>query len=518
MSEKPVVAAAAAITIVVLNQSGKAIEGAKVVADWDDSSNAFDEIPDTTEVLTNAKGEAALTVPDPEIWLDASGVTGTITASKRHHGPVVADGQAFRNGPATVQIKFNKAGAKPLEVLTPPFNPDLVKWGRPRIDKKKPTRLEVTLVEGGTLGREHTAVPTRRLSSIELPAAPPTVISQVDEELIFRIAHGDISLTPESDFKFEHDASIGDFDPCEAGKCKVKPRPATPGTLDPTFSTQESAAPYVGKLSVRKNAVGGVRLLSLVDFPGSNFVFNRLEMHSINPRNLVGMIRLCRFVNARGIRMVYSNGVLRYKDGKLKTDAHGRGRGFDLGGFSTVHPDIEEPSDPNSLVTSTTRTPVAEVDFIVFFHWGIVKMLVDVTTNRRRSEDGASYRNDRDAVPTGDRLLYRLGELPAAADRHSSHVLTDAHYQRAGTLFQEVYTFLAGEYSFREVALGPNAPVDSDPVPAIGSFSGFLLHPDLPNPNSPGAKDGRQAHVNHFHFNLGRNSAGAAGAAGTYER
>ena len=160
-------------------------------------------------------------------------------------------------------------------------------------------------------------------------------------------------------------------------------------------------------------------------------------------------------------------------------------------------------------------------------------MLVDVTTNRRRNEDGRSYRNDFNPVPALDRLLYRLSELPAVADRNASHVLTDAHYQRAEAIFDDIYDFLVLEYSHRDAMLGPItvSPTDSQTVKdqknlaladdaggapgTLGQVSGFVIHPDYPEPNSGGNRNGRQAHDNHFHFNLGRNSAGSNG---TYER
>lgn len=278
-----------------------------------------------------------------------------------------------------------------------------------------------------------------------------------------------------------------------------------------------------------------MRVLSF-NFAGANFTFSRLEMHSVNPRNMVGIIRLCKRLNGQGVRAVYSNGILRYSGGKLKTDAHGRGRAFDLGGLSLAHPNIADPTDPNSLVSRspTTKVPVAEEDFVIFFHWGLVRMLVDVTTpNRRRAEDGRTYRNDFDATPTGDRLLYRLSELPAVADRNAGHVMTDAHYERARDLFQDVYDFLSVEYSFRDVFLGPIVILPTDSLIVqdqkrqaladdggaagsdLGSVAGFVIHPDYPDPNSPGSRNGRQAHINHYHFNLGRNSGGTAG---TYER
>jgi hypothetical protein len=79
------------------------------------------------------------------------------------------------------------------------------------------------------------------------------------------------------------------------------------------------------------------------------------------------------------------------------------------------------------------------------------------------------------------------------------------HFVTARTIFNAVCDFATREYTDGNSTLGPLATSAAAEVPTpIDSHAGhFILHPDYPRPNAAGAKNGRQAHVNHLHFQLG---------------
>jgi hypothetical protein len=156
---------------------------------------------------TGADGTCVVPVVDPAL-ASKTEATGSVRVKKPHHGPVAAAGTAFASGEAAVRVKFTP-GPDKLEVLDLPAA-QLVRWGRPRVVGEPAKILELTLVEGGTLGKLHTAVRTRRLSAAHRPETPSKPVSQIDEELIFHIAHCDLALTPSTDYVFTHDLSLPD--------------------------------------------------------------------------------------------------------------------------------------------------------------------------------------------------------------------------------------------------------------------------------------------------------------------
>jgi hypothetical protein len=174
------------------------------------------------------------------------------------------------------------------------------------------------------------------------------------------------------------------------------------------------------------------------------------------------------------------------------------------------------------------KTCVAERDFVVLYHWGMVQMLVNTPAGQvRRNEDNGIYQNAFAPNPAiTESLAYRLSVLPGAPpQRHANHVLTDQHYVLAGNLFRLTYQFFAREFAHRDAFLGPlNArpppPVaiavlgprltqpgldDAGAVGAApiepGTVEGFVLHPDYPEPD--GGRPRRQTHNNHIHANVG---------------
>ncbi|HMA93990.1 MAG TPA: hypothetical protein VKP30_14965 [Polyangiaceae bacterium] len=111
-------------------------------------------------------------------------------------------------------------------------------WGRSNVDAKG--RLQLILIDGGTLGQNYydlprgasKVIPARRLTPEPDPRFPCIGVSEVDQELIFRMAHGDLALNdatrPHAFFEFEHDMSMGEFEACDPLRCKLVKQPPAP--------------------------------------------------------------------------------------------------------------------------------------------------------------------------------------------------------------------------------------------------------------------------------------------------
>jgi hypothetical protein len=548
-SAKPLLAQPLVFELQLTKPSGAAIADADVEIQWDDDPTQYHGLPQIQKFKTNAAGKAQVPVLDPTNWLapdKATGTTGTITVSKAHHGPVVPYGTPFANGAGTAKLRYKPGatagqGTLVIDGLTPTQE---VLWGRPRVVGPTQNILHMMLVEGGELGVEHPTVRTRRLSAPHRPETPPQPVSQIDEELLFHIAHGGLALDPASDFKFkivkqtQPDGTTKDVHQLDL------PPPPT------------GAFPTVPKLRIRNAVAGGVRILHILQFapgrtPAGYDLSGLADTHSLNPRLVVGIVRLCRVLAALGVRTMITVGFNRAGDTKF----HGPGRAVDFSGAIMDHvipmrdpnnPTITDLTDPHvsakvptlwknvtvgsSTITAFQRGCVAEIDFIVEFHWGGPKLLVDTGTPAgtvRRSEDHKRYQHLSQPTLT-EKLLYRLSALPAAADRSSQHVLTDAHYTLGGTVFRAAYQFFATEFSHRDALLGPlpTLPVPP-PSPALataianaalddangagaaptepGTITGFVLHPDYPDPDtiSGSTAPRRETHRNHIHANLG---------------
>lgn len=375
------------------------------------------------------------------------------------------------------------------------------------------------LVEGGELGREHPTVRTRRLPSPHRPESPAQPVSQIDEELLFHIADGGLALDPASDFKFkieqetQPDGSVKDVHKLDL------PTPPV-GTF-----------PTVPKLRIGNSVAGGVRIMHILQFapgrsPAGYDISGLADTHSLNPRLVVGTVRLCRALAALGVRTMITVGFNRRGDTKF----HGPGRGIDFSGAIMAHviplkdpnhPTVTDLTDPHvttklkppwknvtaggATVTAFERDCVAEVDFIVEFHWGGVQLLVATGAPAgivRRNEDGRLYQNPR-APTQPEKLLYRMSILPGAPpERSARHALTDAHYTLAGTVFRAAYQFFAREFSHRDALLGPLAGRRAPPgAAAAAAFAGVLSDAALDDangsgaaPTEPGAIDGFVLH------------------------
>lgn len=552
---QPLLAQPLVFELQLTKPSGAAIIDADVQIQWDDDPTRYHNLPKVQKTKTDGAGKAQVPVLDPTNWIapdKATGTTGTISVSKANHGPVVPYGAAFANGPGSVKLRYKPGaaagqGTLTIDGLTPTQE---VRWGKPRVVGPTQNILHMTLVEGGELGREHPTVRTRRLSAPHRPETPPQPVSQIDEELLFHIAHGGLALDPASDFKFK---SVQETQPDgtvkDVHKLDLPPRP-------------RGDFPTVPKLRIRNAVAGGVRIMHILQFvptrtPAGYDISRLADTHGLNPRLVVGVVRLCRVLAALGVRMMITVGFNRGGDTKF----HGPGRAIDFSGVTMAHviplkdpdnPAITDPTDPHvsarvkpawqdvtviidgapTNATVFQRGCVAGVDFIVDFHWGGVQLLVDTQTPAgivRRREDARPYQHI--AAPTRrEKLLYRLSALPGAPPQRSApHALTDAHYTLAGTVFRAAYQFFATEFSHRDARLGPlpiptprtpravlaaltaaalddaNGP-DAAPIEP-GAIAGFVLHPDYPEPdarNSDGSLNPRrQTHRNHIHANLG---------------
>ena len=446
-------------------------------------------------VTTGNDGIAILSINETERAALSPADTLEITVGKRHHGPHPgASGAAAKNGEVKFTQQLSGAGFK---------TPD------PIIDKDGV--LEIELIDGGYAFAALTSgTVTRRLSDDE-----------VQNELMMHHLLGRIDLDVNSEFVFDHDPSIADFDPCVKGQCKLKNPPASHWVF------------------LKTPMISGVTFFALMNFgavdaaptkdkiPGHHFVketftWANTALQAIDQRHLVGLVRLCKQLReANGVVAIYTQGVSgssagkTLPNGKVIFDCHTYGRALDFGGMSTAMPDPKNKAPKIRLGT----------DFIVFLHWGKVPMWqrTSVAANPTtpaswtRLTSGTDDGFDYATAGTTSRLHYRLDPaafqdaVPALAppDPALSTALGQVapHFTSAATLFKAVYDFAVKEYSDSNIVMGPVTPPDPAPTP-IDSHSGhFVLFPDYPHPNNPpDNSNGRGAHINHLHFQVGPTS------------
>lgn len=493
------------VEVLVRSPGGKPIAKAEVRLKR--NSNAADD--DVEE--TDNNGIARFVIAESDFKDDPNVPGGkaeyTFEARKRHHGPVViGDSVPFENGPATADVSVEPLSPDKIKVKKQPGWAVGYSPGTPNVDKDG--RLNIILVEGGCLGQDHydsasspaPASLTKRLSK-----------SQIQEELLFRIGHGDVALTKTTEFEFEHDSSIGDFDACQPGKCKIK----KPGVDD--------------KVAVYESRLAGVDFLYIKKFVGVTAVeWARAGMSKLSQRHVVGMARLCKMLRVNhSVAAIYTQGFI-----TSNGDAHQAGRAFDFSGVLLQKPE----GSPQAVRT--------DVDLVVYYHWGNrVRMQVDTTTPKptdteitgtnpktyRRKEDHDVYRVPSDP-PTKDALLYRLDPEPLPAERDiATAALPQSHFTKAKNVFLAVYQFATTQYSSRDAYLGPTSalPVtvgstcdaNDGTVPGSpGLIAGYVIHPDYPNPGEETKGTGRAAHQHHIHMQLGRTRpVGVSAENGTWE-
>jgi hypothetical protein len=436
---------------------------------------------------TDAMGFATFGLTEAQIAALSPANQITLHAKKRHHGPDPGVGKVVVPGEIKLTATVSKAG----------FDPKTLGLDR----DKKGAFLDLVLMDAGfNFGVATPGVATRRLTS-----------DQVQKELMFLQSNGDVVLTTVSEFQFNHDTTSGEFDACDPAKCKL----ASP-TID-------------SRVGVQKATIANVKFLYLVKYdpgkpkaatdkiPGQRFLrdkfqWNNMSLSLMDQRHVVGMARMCKELKSKhGVVAIFTLGM---SGDTVRADAHGHGVAIDFGGCCKVEPDS---TNKNATVRPGT-------DFIVFSHWGNLPMWNGVTVKAnpedpalwKRLKGGDDDGHDYSADPSGNisRLHYRLD--PAPFQESVPATVTDpalaaqlgtvaSHFVTTREIFQDVYDFATREYSDGNPTLGPlSAAATADIATPIDSHRGhFILHPDYPKPNAPGAKNGRQAHVDHLHFQLG---------------
>jgi hypothetical protein len=311
-----------------------------------------------------------------------------------------------------------------------------------------------------------------------------------------------------------------------------------------------------GTANAKTELIPGQRLLH------GSFQWHNLPLTNMDPRLVVGVVRLCKKLADKQIVAIYTQGVTgnsaTHGAGK-KYSTHDHGLACDFGGGSTRGPNPEargnldvpappvapedlddplwDPPDPGTPTDPGARSKKSQqktdvllgVDFIVDLHWGdppqwdprsVAKNPGDSTQwTRLTTPDMSSFWN-KDTTGTVTRVQYRLDTppwqetVPAGTDKALSADLAKVatHMQTSRDVFQEVYDFAAAEFSDADDTLGPltSGKTDASPTPISSQEAHRTIHPDYskPSTNAAGAYDptsssGRGAHQNHIHFQLG---------------
>jgi hypothetical protein len=440
---------------------------------------------------TGADGFAKLGFTEAQLAALSPPGQVTLHVKKRHHGLDAGVGNAIVPGEIKVSVTVTMKGFDPA-------TPGLAKDQRGAF-------LDLVLMDAGlNLGQQISGTVTRRLTDDE-----------VQQELIFLFRKGDVVLAPESEFQFTHDPTSGEFDACDPSKCKVKSPAAN------------------RRVSVLKATIAGVKFLMLMSFapsarapktdqlPGQRFLRDKfgwanMTLSLLDQRHVVGLARLCTVLQVKhGVAAIYTQGI---SGDTTRADCHGYGQAIDFGGCAT---DLPDPANKNPTVRLGT-------DFVVLLHWGNHPMWNGTTvlahptdptqwTRLAVNDDGHDYAADPAA--TVSRLHYRMEPAPfqdpvpaalvASNPALAAQLATVApHFVSAADIFSSVYDFATHEYTDANTTLGPlpaGAAVET-PTPIDSHAGHFILHSDYPKPNPAGAKNGRQAHVNHLHFQLGKTS------------
>jgi hypothetical protein len=146
---------------------------------------------------TDADGLASFLVKGAELEAASPPGAVVIRAKKHHHGPDPGPEQAVTPGEATLSVTADLSGYDPS---TPGLASDSVG-----------ALLDIVLIDGGLRFAATSSEVTRRLDE-----------GEVQRELMARYLSGDVTLRADSDFEFDHDPSLGEFDACDPGKCKLK--------------------------------------------------------------------------------------------------------------------------------------------------------------------------------------------------------------------------------------------------------------------------------------------------------
>jgi len=459
----------------------------------------------TTNATTDASGFASFTVGQAD--LAAAGNSVSFTVKKRHHGP--DPGPAGTFAPGTVTASAVVTGSS--------FDPSTFGLGR---DSRGPF-LEIRLVDGGiTLAASSAGVAsTRRLTD-----------DQLQKELLFYHVSGILTLDAASDFVFDHDPTNGEFDKCDPAKCTIR------------------SPPIANRVTLASPTIAGITFFSLTHFgpsapapgdvPGQRFLrdtfqWQNLKVERLDQRHAVGLVRLCAMLGLFGkIKAIYTQGV---SGDQSRKDTHGHGTALDFGGMSTELPDATQNSAAHP--GEKTRDVKLGTDFIVFLHWGRVGMWNATSVaadpgnpsswtrqglpTNQVFDDNFNYSTD----PTGATkpLRYRLDpppfQDPVPPTAPAALAQLAPHFVTAANLFKRVFDFATQEYTDSDPTLGPlpAGQTEPPPTPLGGQVGHFILHPDyasidtfsihmhngVPGTTPEDDMNGRSAHVNHLHFQLG---------------
>lgn len=471
------------VKVMVRTPGGKGIEQALVKM----MSSGLSE---PAVARTDKAGVATFPLPDSMFPEGTSEVEVQLVSSKAHHGPVAEKGKDFANGPTKATVKVAKKGA--------------FAEGTAGLDKNG--RLEMVLVDGGMLGKLHESTLTRRLSTQE-----------IIEELLHRHARGDIRMVGAGEFKCKHEVSATDPDGENGEACTD------------ACSVDAPAQTATSRISV-DGAMFGVSTYALQQFHDAYksvqvvTYAKKKTLVLLYRRHALGLARLYKMLAAEGCVAMYTVG-LDGSDPTKRNDCHGQGRAMDISGVAKEEPNGTKTKRSGSYLELPIRL---EKDFVVYFHWGMVKLKVKTTdsagteTTTYENEKAKNYSTE-EATSTNGWLVYRLDPNPPTTALPKGVTMTDSHMVEAGRLFKLIYDFVAKEYSFGDKYLGPLDSLalkaetqanleaaDAGDPPEIGSHAHYMLYPDYPKPTSPKKpgsdkipKDGRQDHVNHFHVQLG---------------
>jgi hypothetical protein len=427
----------------------------------------------------------------------------TVRARKFHHGPDNGPGGKVVAGEAKIQAKL---GPKTWDDGTP----GLKLTDEDKDVARRAPFLEIVLIDAGLAQGAPASAITRRLTADEY-----------QRELMYDHVQGDVTLAPGFEFEFDHDPSTTDFDPCTA-KCTIKSPKADSrvalkdGKIGPV--TWYSLAVVLRGLKSSADVIPGHRFLR------GRFIWESLKLVWMDQRHVVGLVRLCKKMNKdHGLVAIYTQGV---GGNNVGGSNHDHGLGVDFGGGSKAPPLKESRQEKGWQMTARLG-----VDFIVDLHWGDAPQWDPVLVaqdpdnkkgiwKRLATPDMTSHW-ERDTSGARTRVHYRLDPppfdeaVPAGTDPALKAQLEKVkpHFETARDLFKAVFDFATAEYSDDNEILGtlPAGTTDGPPTPISSQEVHRTIHPDYAKPSKTAAetedgkpgKDGRGAHQNHIHFQLG---------------
>ena len=359
----------------------------------------------------------------------ATGVPSPVTSPASTKGANESSSEQAGGEEAGEELEKQSLDRRRPNASDPNTNPlGRVLWGATRLFPKSGGnwRVEFTLVEGGTLGKRYDDIPTKALSMAHRPRDPQIRDSEVDEELLWAVAHGELALEMSNDYIFKH-AQHGAFDTCVEGPNGCTARLARTINLGPDQvngkGTPDSVF-EVPRVSAVNAGVGGARFAQYLGLRGAApkqcIVVGPESVAGVNPRLLLGLVRFARVLSSKKITdhfpsedyptghlaggrdhnfdpffTIFTSGFQRSYDWKY----HGPGRAMDFSGVLSEHiitlrdqPPISEDekkkkskvksmalydvTDPRwAVVNSDTQPYVETKDFFVKNHWGVLRKL-----------------------------------------------------------------------------------------------------------------------------------------------